>query len=128
MENFGMILIYEWEKKKEKKLLDFCSTRGIRVKNVPSSLYGETLGALAEISGIKSNGKKDEQGAFGEEMMVFAGIDSERLDIFLKDYKKEGIEPVQLKAILTPYNIFWNSRQLYGELRKEREAFQKPFK
>ena len=127
MENLATILIYEWEEKKEKKFLDFCRKRGIKVKKITVFSYGEVLGALAGISGIKKNGKKDIGEAFGEEMMVIAGMDSEKIDLFLEDYKREGIEPVQLKAILTPYNIFWNSRQLYEELRKERETFQKPF-
>ena len=34
-----------------------------------------------------------------------------------------GISPVELKAVLTPYNIFWNSRQLYEELQKEKNRF-----
>lgn len=127
MENLATILIYEWEEKREKRFLDFCRKRGIRVKKIPVFSYGEVLGALAGISGIKKNGKKDVGGAFGEAMMVFVGMDSEKIDFFLEDYKKEGIEPVQLKAILTPYNIFWNSRQLYEELRKERETFQNRF-
>lgn len=123
MENQGTILIYEWRKEKEEQFLDFCESRKVKVKVVPVSSYSEALGVLAGIHGIKKNGKQDTGKLLGEEMMVFAGIDGQSMDVFLNDYKRAGIEPVQLKAVLTPYNIFWDSRQLYEELKKERETF-----
>ena len=51
-----------------------------------------------------------------DEMMVFSGIDSELLDKFLSEYKKNGIEPINYKAVLTVNNIFWTPEELYFPL------------
>ena len=123
MKSQEIVLIYEWEKERKTQFQRFCEERKIKVKEVPVSLYSESLGTLAEISGISQSGKKDIGQPFGEEMMVFSGMDGKRLEIFLDEYQREGLKPIQLKAIMTPYNIFWNSRQLYEELKKERELF-----
>ena len=57
------------------------------------------------------------------EMMVFSGIDSELLDKFLSEYKKNGIEPINYKAVLTVNNIFWTPEELFAELKKEHRKF-----
>ena len=53
------------------------------------------------------------------EMMVFSGINSKMLDVFLDEYKKENIENVKLKAVLTESNIGWTAEQLFREILKE---------
>ena len=58
-----------------------------------------------------------------DEMMVFSGIDSELLDKFLSEYKKNGIEPINYKAVLTVNNIFWTPEELFTELKKEHRKF-----
>jgi hypothetical protein len=59
---------------------------------------------------------------FSEEILVLRGFSDRRLDTFLKEMRKQGIERIQLKAILTPTNCRWNSFQLYQEIRKEHET------
>lgn len=122
MKHQGIVLIYEWEREKERQFRRFCEIKDIKVKSISPDLYSETMGVLAEISGIRKNGKQDLGGKLGEEMMVFAGIDSEKIGHFLDTCYMAGIRSVQLKAVITPYNIFWNSRQLYQELKRERES------
>lgn len=124
MKNQKTILIYEWQAEHERNMTKFCREKEISVTSVAVSSYAEPLGALAKISGIKKNNKKDIGPALGEEMMVFAGMNGEEIEQFLDTYQQAGIPAVQLKAILTPYNIFWNSRQLHEELRRERESLR----
>ncbi len=56
------------------------------------------------------------------EIMVFSGISSEGLDMFLGAWRMAGIAPVPLKAILTPYNYTWTVYQLTQELVREHTA------
>ena len=101
---------------------------GIQMIFIEKKQYSETLGALAKIQGIPLSNTPDTGAEFPAEMMVFSGMDSQALDRFLKKYRELQIAPITLKAVLTPNNIFWNPRQLYGELQKEHAAFQKqPF-
>ncbi|MDO4454444.1 MAG: DUF3783 domain-containing protein [Eubacteriales bacterium] len=124
MKSQKTILVYEMKREKEEKVLAICRKRQITVKKIQPLEYAQSLGSLARISGIPQNGRKDTGTLLGEEMMVFSGMDTNEMDLFLNDYKNMGISPVELKAVLTPYNIFWNSRQLYEELQKERNSFQ----
>ena len=123
MKSQKTILIYEMKKEKEEKVLTICRKRQITVRKVQFLEYAQSLGSLARISKIPQNRTKDSGTLLGEEMMVFSGMDTNEIDSFLNDYKNMGISPVELKAVLTPYNIFWNSRQLYEELQKEKNSF-----
>ena len=123
MKSQKTILIYEMKKEKEEKVLTICRKRQITVRKVQLLEYAQSLGSLARISKIPQNRTKDSGTLLGEEMMVFSGMDTNEIDSFLNDYKNMGISPVKLKALLTPYNIFWNSRQLYEELQKEKNRF-----
>ena len=57
--------------------------------------------------------------------MIFSGTDSTQLDTFLNDYKQTGAQPVPLKAVITPHNIFWTAEYLYKELLKEHMHFNR---
>lgn len=52
-------------------------------------------------------------------MMVFFNFNGAELNGFLNRYREEGIEKVNLKATLTPYNKHWSSSRLHRELEKE---------
>ena len=57
-------------------------------------------------------------------MMIFSNM-ADMLDQFLSEYKKAGIPPIGLKAVITPYNLFWRAADLYEELFKEHQEFKK---
>lgn len=56
------------------------------------------------------------------ELMIFSGVSSEALDLFLGAWRMAGITPIFLKAILTPYNYTWTVYQLTQELIREHTA------
>ena len=56
---------------------------------------------------------------FQEEMMVLKDFSSEQLDEFLAFFKENGLLPVNLKAMLTPVTVHWDSLKLHDELMKE---------
>ena len=56
---------------------------------------------------------------FPAELLVFSGINSSQMDIFLAEYKKAGIEPIGCKAVVTQDNVFWSADKLFREIFKE---------
>ena len=50
------------------------------------------------------------------------GFDQGTLDRFLREFSRNRIERVDLKAVLTPGNVRWSSLELYEEIKKEHEA------
>ena len=56
------------------------------------------------------------------ELLLFSGLPDAKLNAFLKAYREAGIPPVPLKAVVTPYNLFWPPYELACELDRERAA------
>lgn len=112
------VLLFHISGKKQNQIKKLCSLLGIAAVSVDESRHGEQIGVLAGITGFK--GKTDSNSkTVSAEMLVFSGMDSEEMDRFLSEYKKNGIEPVALKAVVTPDNIFWTAEQLFRELMME---------
>lgn len=55
------------------------------------------------------------------EVMIFNGLSSDELNVVLKEYKKDEIEPIPLKAVVTPYNMYWSLYTLVEELKREKK-------
>lgn len=58
------------------------------------------------------------------ELLVFCGLEDGLLDRFLAEYRRRGIDPIGLKAVATPHNLFWTVCELTEELEQERAAMQ----
>lgn len=61
-------------------------------------------------------------------MMVFVDVEDKRLYDFLKSMRERKIAPVELKAMVTEYNINWTSKELRDELIKENKAMKEYMK
>lgn len=131
---------------KEKQLALLCRQLGIHTRRLKETDLNMALGTLAGIkmdAGVMSAKKKTQKGTVLPnhnaitrqviqkkapkgttlpEILVFSGFSDEKLDIFLKEYKKAGITPVGLKAVLTQHNVFWSLYELVGELQREQIA------
>ncbi len=117
------VLLFHIGGEKQEMIRSFCQARGIQVFFIKKKQYGERLGVLAGIVGISKTNKPYRGEEFPGEMMVFSGIDSDELDVFLEDYRLAGIEAVALKAVLTPANVTWTPEELYRELLKEHKFY-----
>lgn len=53
------------------------------------------------------------------DIIIFSGLADETLDMFLAEYKAEGIEPVEIKAVITQTNIAWSVYELICSIEKE---------
>ena len=56
------------------------------------------------------------------ELLVFVGMSEEKLDRFLEEYQKAGVEPVALKAVSTMHNANWTVYELIEALKAERAS------
>ena len=81
------ILLFSETEKKVEKIKVLCKTLGISVQQVEKSDYGQKLGAIAGITGFKKDGSRYSGADFPAELLVFSGINSSQMDIFLAEYK-----------------------------------------
>lgn len=123
MSNKSCILLFHTDPAKTKQIEQLCDRLKIRVISVKPASYHQKLGYLAGITGFHRENATYTGAELPSEMMVFSGIDSDRLDLFLVEYKKASIPPIGLKAILTPHNIWWSAEDLFKELFKEHRNF-----
>lgn len=126
-----MVLLYNLNGEKAKNIKRVLLLLGIRAKSVTEDVYGEKLGVLAdmltkeEAQNVKIDVEPEKEDVteenvrFTEEMLVMCGFSNERVDRFLMEMRKQKVEKIGLKAVLTPYNALWDSYELYRELRKE---------
>ena len=115
------VLLYNIDSEKGRKLRMLMLRMGMRARVVDKADYGKPVGLLAGLKDVTVEDPDGEVSDFSEEMMVMRGFTERRLDLFLQSMRREGIERIDYKAILTPVNSRWNSCQLYQELKKEHE-------
>ena len=118
-----IILTFGLGKETIKVVRSIAQKNRIQIKEISRKDYNQKLGALAGIQGFAKEKVIYNGPDFPLEMMVFSGIDSAQIDSFLADYKQTGAQPVPLKAIITPQNIFWTVETLFKELWKEHLHF-----
>lgn len=122
--NSKLVMFYVQDLNKEKQLNNLCRQLGFECRKLKISEINTEVGTLAGLH-AKGTGSEKMDAPMGyklPEIIIFSGISSDELDKFLAEYKKKGIEPVGLKAILTPHNISWSVYELVQELQRERIA------
>lgn len=123
------ILLFSVSEKKKTALQKICTQLCCSVTEIDRKRYGESLGSLLGICGTKrhavNHGSSELYAAMGfpVEMLVFCGFSGDDLDLFLKLYRETGLEPVPLKAMITPHNINWSAVELFAELMEEHRRF-----
>ena len=93
----------------------------VRVRMVEPSRYHLTL---EQVAAGKGEEDPKQQADIPEAMMVCCDLGPGRLDQLLNTMHRTEFPPVLLKAVLTPTNRTWDSRQLWQELRREHEAMR----
>lgn len=97
----------------------------IRVKRIEKKDYLEQIGYLAGNKEMASRQKEYEGEELSGEMLLMAGFSNSRVDELLTAFRKNKVERIDCKAVLTPTNAVWNVLELYDELRKEHEIMHK---
>lgn len=117
------------ETSKEKQVVNLCRKLGLKTRKLKDSDAKITVGTL--IGNSKINASPDNQmlntanqnvpmGYSLPELIVFSGLKDNKLDEFLAEYKKMGIAPIGLKAVVTIHNVNWTMYELAEELVRER--------
>lgn len=119
----AQILLYNFKDQDRLRLIRrYLNRHHVAVRIVQQQEYLESLGFLFEIPGFSKNPIFNLGQNFQEEMMVLKDFSSEMLDEFLAFFKVNNLQPVNLKAMLTPVTVHWDSMKLYEELTKEHNA------
>ncbi len=113
------VLLYNLNNEKGRKIRFLLVRLGMRIRVIEKEDYGKPLGVLAGMKDVMLENEDAPVEDFDEEMMVLYRFSDKRLDAFLQGMRKEGIERVDLKAVLTPTNCRWNSWQLFQEIQEE---------
>lgn len=113
------ILLFRINRDKYAVIQNVCRTLGIRIIDVARKDYSQKLGTLAQIQGFTREAKKYDGPEFPAEMLIFSEMNSDQVDVFLAEYKKSGVEPIALKAVITGNNIFWTAERTQKELLRE---------
>lgn len=114
---------------KEKQVVNLCRKLGLKTRKLKDSDAKITVGTLT--GNGKINASSDNRmlnianqnvpnGYSLPELIVFSGLKDNKLDEFLAEYKKMGISPIGLKAVVTIHNVNWTMYELAEELVRER--------
>lgn len=118
-----VILAFGFAPERLGRLRTLCAVEKLRLRPVSPEEYGQSIGALSGL--LPPAEVSAEAGEIGEEMLVLCGLSEAALDRFLRGFRRQGILPVALKAVLTPTNAAWTAPALYEELRREHEAMHR---
>ena len=117
MKNAGTVLMYNCSEEFSRLKQIFAMLR-LRMRVVEPDRYHVSLEELAQGKG--EPGEKAQP--LAEPMLVFCGLPQALLNQVLEVIRVANLPPIPLKAILTETTRTWDTRQLYAELLKEREA------
>ena len=115
-----VLLAYNLDGQRKLKLCFVCAQLKLPLRSVPRADYNQPLAALAGLR-PRVAGAYDGEG-FSDEMLVMANFNSQQFHALLDALKRNGLQGIPLKAVLTPTNADWDSVRLRGELLREHEA------
>ncbi|MDE5824808.1 MAG: DUF3783 domain-containing protein, partial [Lachnospiraceae bacterium] len=122
------ILYYVQDEKKKIQMEVLGMSMSITTKQLKPSDLNTQVGALVGLKNITpldlSQVEKAPAIFYMPEIIIFSGIPNKMLDEFLFSYKKVGLTPTKLKAVITPKNVNWTLYQLIRELSSERAQIE----
>jgi hypothetical protein len=118
MKNAGTVLMYNCSGEEFSKLKQIFAMLRLRMRPVEPDRYHVSLGELSVGKGEPAEAVEP----LPEPMLVFCGMGQALLNQVLEVIRVAKLPPIPLKAVLTESNLNWDTRQLHGELLKEREA------
>lgn len=122
MKNGSCALLYNMAgTERGRKLKMILVQLGARIKNVEKKEYLKPVGELAGGSQELSDSPDYEGEGFPEEMLVMKGFTGRQIDDLLMRMRKNKMDKINLKAVMTETNQSWNSIELYEEIKKEHE-------
>jgi hypothetical protein len=130
MADNSLIMYHVNDENKKIQLEVLCLGLSIPAKELKTSDLNVQIGNLAGIKPVKPLEKTDKIPALFSmpEVIIFSGVPNAKLDEFLYSYKKVGLTPTRLKAVVTPKNVNWTLYQLINEISQEAVRMEKAVK
>ena len=119
------VLLYNFSDERLQKIRCALLPLKLRIKTVGIDEYSQPLGYLAGIKGIEPTSEKYSGNGFTDELMLICGLNQMKLQSLLNALYKNGVGKIDLKAMLTPTNISWNSTQLYEAVKADHEEMSR---
>lgn len=121
-----VVLLYNFKQDhRTDAILQYLKYSGIAFRTVQTPDFLHPLGYLFGIPGYEPCSLFNVGNNFQEEMIVMKDFSRPQMNAFLQFFHENHLKSVDLKAMLTPITISWNSIQLHDELREEHEAMKK---
>ena len=117
----AQVFLHIPDKNKFDRISKLCEKCGYSCCQIQNADVNRTI--LELISG-QSAGKKVSAPPlyFLPEMMIFQGLADKEVHQFLEMYRAEGIPTVDLKAVVTPWNLTWTLYELAEHLKEEHRS------
>ena len=117
----AQVFLHIPDKNKLDRISKLCEKSGYSCRRIQNADVNRTI--LELISG-QSAGKKVSAPPlyFLPEMMIFQGLADKEVHQFLEAYRAEGIPAVDLKAVVTPWNLTWTLYELAEHLKEEHQS------
>lgn len=117
-----IILLYNFDRYRLQNIRKALAPLNVPIKAVSKKEFIYPVGYIAGIDGILPSSGDLSQESFTEEMLVMCGFGSEKIDLLLALLKQGGVEKIDLKAVITPSNVYWSSIKLYKEVKTDHIA------
>lgn len=115
-----IILLYHFtDEEKENKIKAVLKRMQIKTKDISEEMMSQKVGYLVGMPSFKETIGGEAAEPFDQEVMVMQGINNKRMNEILLNFKAEQIEKIALKAIVTPYNMFWTFSRLCKTIQKD---------
>jgi len=119
------LLVYNMQNTSKGKLLKLiCMQLGIRVRVVEKEEFLQPIGYLAGLKGVEPSEERFDGEGFDDEMLILSGFTSNRMDLLFGMFRRQKMERIALKAVVTEHNWSWDSIRLHDELRQEHAYMQ----
>ena len=117
----AQVFLHIPDKNKFDRISKLCEKWGYSCCQIQNADVNRTI--LELISG-QSAGKKVSAPPlyFLPEIMIFQGLADKEVHQFLEAYRAEGIPAVDLKAVVTPWNLTWTLYELAEHLKEEHRS------
>lgn len=117
-----VVLLYNFKKSRLQSVRRALAPLRVTVKTVSKRAFSQPVGYLAGIDGILPSGEKYTGEGFTDEMLVMCGFGSEMIDLLIALLNQSPVGKINLKAVITPSNVYWSSIALYEEIKAEHSA------
>ena len=125
MKSGAQVFLYIPDEKKKVMIRSLCEKSGYFCREIQNADMNKTILELITGRVVPAAGRAAAPPLyFLPELLLFQGLTDREVHQFLDAYRAEGIPRVDLKAMVTPYNITWTLYELAEHLKEEHESMR----